>query len=226
MMEQERFATLRGLLSEAQRDKGWRKDFWSLLEAVHEQKDEGSKGIWLDYCEEHKASLPQPLKECHSLEELQRCAILAPFALFSLRLIDHDFGIEETKLLANSPHLASLTALHMWGNVGAEGAKAILRSPHLLHLTTLRIGRHKSGDTDIGEEGAKTIANSPHLASLTALHMWGNVGAEAARAFANSTHLTRLAEFSLFGNNIGDEGAIALKDAPHLRDLDPLGEEL
>src|SRR5262249_48664090 len=56
--------------------------------------------------------------------------------------------------------------------------------------------------------------------NLAVLRMeWNRIGDPGARALANSPHLAGLSELSLSNNAIGDEGARALAASPHLTNL-------
>lgn len=138
--------------------------------------------------------------------------------------------------LAESPHLAGLTALDLRSNlVGNAGAEALAASPHMRHLATLRLGGN-----NIAAAGTRALAISPYLsnltyldlrnngvlaeltdapwlARLTALDLGGTArGVEAFRAFLASPFLPRPKVLSLNGNSLQDAGVELLAASPLL----------
>ena len=136
--------------------------------------------------------------------------------LSALELLDNGLDDEGAATLAASPYLANLTSLSLWNNrIGDTGARALAASPYLARLTSLSLTY-----IPIGAEGAAALAASPHLANLALLKLESSrIGAEGARALAASPHLARLVELDLRHNDIGDKGARALAASPHLANL-------
>jgi uncharacterized protein (TIGR02996 family) len=141
--------------------------------------------------------------------------------------------------LAESPHLAGLTALDLRSNMaGDAGAVALAASPHVRHLTTLRLGGNR-----IGAAGMRTLAVSPYLSNLTSLNLLGNhvlaelaaapwlaslasldltatsPRIEALRALLASPYLPRPKVLSLCTNAFRDEGAELLAASPLLEQV-------
>jgi uncharacterized protein (TIGR02996 family) len=85
-------------------------------------------------------------------------------------------GNAEAEVLANLPHLASLTDLHLEGNdIEPPGVAALAASPHLRRLTSLYLGANP-----VGNEGLAHLLASPLMDRLTTLDL-------RARAETSST---------------------------------------
>jgi Ran GTPase-activating protein (RanGAP) involved in mRNA processing and transport len=134
--------------------------------------------------------------------------------LTELDLGGNRIGPAGARALAESPHLTGLLRLDMWGNqVGPEGARALARSPRLARLASLNLGGN-----EVGAEGAQALAESPHLAHLTHLDLHANrLGDPGALVLARSPHLARLTSLHLGDNGIDLVGTCALAQAPRLR---------
>jgi uncharacterized protein (TIGR02996 family) len=147
-------------------------------------------------------------------------------------------------VLAESPHLAGLTALDLRSNLAGDvGAEALATSRHLQHLTTLRLAYN-----NIGAAGMRAMAASPYLSNLTRLDLYGNYlhgnlvlaelsaapwlahlialdlgrlswGIEAFRVLLTSPYLPRPLTLSLNSNNFGDQGAELLAASPLLEQV-------
>jgi uncharacterized protein (TIGR02996 family) len=155
-----------------------------------------------------EATLAQFLKGAAKLRRL------APVR--EVRIRDADQGLE----VLGSPHLASLTELHLGSTgIGDEGATALASSPSLTGLSALTLGNE-----GIGPEGTAALASSPNLANLTVLDLGSNVrvGDEGAIALAGSPHLANLTVLRLAHAGIGPAGATPLASSPHLRKLSVL----
>lgn len=121
------------------------------------------------------------------------------------------------------------------------GSSAAALSPLLKHVESLELSRNPIGPAGIRAvlqacsdslislslhgcqlrtEGAEAIASlAPR--SLEKLLLWDNaIGDRGAAALANSPHLTGLRTLHLVSNEIGDAGAEALRVSPFIRCLD------
>jgi uncharacterized protein (TIGR02996 family) len=109
--------------------------------------------------------------------------------------------------LADSPMLASLTKLDLWGNkIGDKGVAALVGSPKARNLRELHLY-----DCKLTVSGITAIAESPHLANLRELWIAGNkLDLKGARALAASPHLAGLISLSA-GSNPNATARKALK---------------
>jgi Leucine-rich repeat (LRR) protein len=181
--EQALFGELRSMLAQADKDPQWAAHLIKLLGQGHERLgQEQYEQVWLPYLVAAQASLPQPLCTWHSLQELERACLLAPWASFALQ---PDASCDVFALAA-SPYLSNLTELDLNSNgIGAKGAAALAASPYLSNLTELDLTYN-----GIGAKGAAALAASPYLSQLTRLVLLDNeIGDEGAAALAASPYL-------------------------------------
>ena len=159
--EQALFGELRSMLAQADKDPQWAAHLIKLLGQGHERLgQEQYEQVWLPYLVAAQASLPQPLCTWHSLQELERACLLAPWASFALQ------PEASCDALANSPYLSNLTELDLtYNGIGAKGAAALAASPYLSQLTRLVLL-----DNKIGDEGAAALAAAPYLCELMIHH--------------------------------------------------------
>jgi uncharacterized protein (TIGR02996 family) len=142
--------------------------------------------------------------------------------------------------LAQSPHVAQLTALHLGGaEAGDALAVALAESPRLAALKVLDLSHDKLGpagaqalaevlalaglaelrldNNKLRDTGAKALADSPHLKALTTLDLARNgIGGPGLQALVGSPNLARLTTLILSGNFIGFATVEALAHSPHL----------
>ncbi len=164
---QQMFGALRSLLAEDTHAEGWGERLLELSEKARALDEQVWQEQWAPYIRDASRSLPAPLLEVESLEGLEHTATLLPGCLFSLILGSNEIGDEGARALAQSPHLTSLSQLHLnYNGIGDEGARALAQSPHRTSLAYL--GLRGNG---IGDEGARALAQSEHLASLTQLDL-------------------------------------------------------
>jgi uncharacterized protein (TIGR02996 family) len=133
-------------------------------------------------------------------------------------------GLEDkgAAVLAAAPTLARLTTLDLYGNnLGPAGVRSITSSPHLAGLTELVLGDNE----EVGDTGPEELAGlHARLSGLTRLHLsYTGLGDDGARALADAPHLAGLRVLDLGHNRIGAAGARALADSPHLKGLTYLG---
>jgi uncharacterized protein (TIGR02996 family) len=181
---------------------------------------------------------------CTALQFLKHGAALMRAA--PVRSVRIRRGEGRITALAESPHLAGLTALDLRSNsVDDAAAEALAASPHIRHLTSLRLGNNH-----IGIAGMRALAASPYLSNLTRLDLPGNYyyarhapvlaelaaapwlarlraldlsatisGAGALRVFLTSPHLPRPLILALGSNHFLDEGAELLAASPLLEQV-------
>jgi hypothetical protein len=119
----------------------------------------------------------------------------------------NSFSDEDAVILANSPHLANLSELHLCnGRIGDAGAAALAGSPHLSSLCTLDLRENQ-----IGDAGLAALASSRHLANLTELNLKWNWWISIVDALVASPHLSKLSRLILTGARIGEDAALALR---------------
>ena len=109
--------------------------------------------------------------------------------------------------LADSPVLAGLAKLDLWGNkLGDKGVAALVGSPKARNLRELNLSECK-----LTSSGITAIAESPHLANLRELDIcYNDVGLNGARALAGSPHLGGLTELRV-GSKLTAAARKALK---------------
>jgi uncharacterized protein (TIGR02996 family) len=137
-----------------------------------------------------------------------------------LRFAGLDDG--DAAALAAAPKLAGLKLLDLYGsNIGAAGAMMLAGSVHLGELTDLVLGDNQ----EVGDVGAALLAGPEmRLSGLTRLHLsFTGIGNVGARALADSPHLPNLRFLDLGFNDIGSPGALALVGSPHRKGLVYLG---
>jgi uncharacterized protein (TIGR02996 family) len=159
-----------------------------------------------------------------------------------------ELGDAEAQTLANLPHLASLTDLHLEeNNIGPYGVAALAASPHLGRLAGLYLGWNPVGNEGLAYLGASPLLDrlttldlgwchigdspevvalleSPCLAGLTTLYLADNFRLQPAevQALARSPHLRRLTTLDLFKVPL-DQGSVrALATSPGLSHLTTL----
>ncbi|HEY7314557.1 MAG TPA: TIGR02996 domain-containing protein [Gemmataceae bacterium] len=116
--------------------------------------------------------------------------------------------------LAESPHLAGLTALDLRSNAaGDAGAEALAASPHVRHLATLRLGLN-----NIGATGMSALAASQHLSNLTSLDLRYNFDHDnpVLAALATAPWLARLTALDLSSTHRGMVAFRVLLASPYL----------
>jgi uncharacterized protein (TIGR02996 family) len=138
--------------------------------------------------------------------------------------------------------LALLRAIRLeYGNYSAAGVRALTHSPHAVGLAELdatleqggpgvaaalvasphlgRLERLTLRGGPLDAEGARQLARGG-LPALRRLGLFGTkIGNAGARALAEAPHLAALTHLDLWANEVGEEGAIALAESPHLRNL-------
>jgi uncharacterized protein (TIGR02996 family) len=131
--------------------------------------------------------------------------------------------------LVTSPHLASLRSLKIRAWLGEGGMRALWRPSALAGLTSLELGApgvstshsQQAGLDDLGDGAAmpglerfvfiQSVTSPPHPS-----------GVNDALAVSRATCWAGLRALDLFGAYVGDAGAVALGDAPHLSRLERL----
>lgn len=125
-----------------------------------------------------------------------------------LDLWGNDLGNGGVALLVRSPHLQQLDALDLGANgLDDAGVETLARSSNFPALTVLSLNNNDR----ITAEGVAQLAASPFFAGLTTLDVSGNDITDAGvRAVVDSAAMARLHTFNVSGNPIGDAGASAL----------------
>lgn len=121
-------------------------------------------------------------------------------------------GSRALRQLGQSPFVAALESLHLWGcQMGPAGAEALASGRHWTRLASVDL----TGNA-IGEPGAACLSASASLAGLREVNLANNAlqttGAAALAAAANfrPTHL------NLATNSIGNDGVIAIANSPSM----------
>jgi uncharacterized protein (TIGR02996 family) len=128
--------------------------------------------------------------------------------------------VKSYKALAKFPELAHLRSLSMAEcSIKANHLKALLASPHLINLRELDLFGNRLGDA-----AARMVAEWPRSAGLTHLNLSENywIGDRGAEALAQSPHLSNLKTLLLRCDRIGEAGGRALAHSPHLANLEKL----
>jgi uncharacterized protein (TIGR02996 family) len=149
--------------------------------------------------------------------ETTEALVAVPFdVLVRLDLSDAMLGAESVRLLAASPHLATLRSLNLSDNkIGDDGAIALAESPYLTGLSSLDLA-----ECEIGPRGAAALAASPNLANLRYLGLRYNpIGDAGVQAIASSPHLGELHTLDLDGTRAGAAGLRALAQSRGLGKL-------
>lgn len=153
----------------------------------------------------------------------------------------------KTAHVLQSPHLAGLVALDVWGNpLGDAGVSALAASEHLGALRTLNlahseisieglealsraqffprltsltldVGYDPNGARALGRRAGEILARAESLVSLSLARC--GIGDDGIEALAASPAMKNLEELGLHGNQISARGAIALARSPHLSKL-------
>jgi len=161
----------------------------------------------------------------YALEGIQRL-LQSDHAPNLRQLDTHDcdyYGTAIAEVIAEAHQLNGLESLDLAGNqIQDEGLRLIAESPHLGSLTTLMLGVDAGDSTNrIGEDGVIALANSRYLKSLECLDLNRNedIGNEGVKAIARSKALAALRDLNLFGTGCDVEGVIALAKSRTLRNL-------
>lgn len=174
----------------------------------------------------------------NDLDDLETLLSIAFVRLSRLDLGSNPLGSTGARSLAGSPRLASLRDLRL-ANVGlSDGGARALATGHFPMLHSLEMAGNDMGpggagsllgapwvgslrhldlsENQIDDAVAAAIANGPPLVTL---QLRGDqIGDEGAIALAASVGLASLQLLDLTDNPIGERGARALLDSPHLRD--------
>ena len=136
--------------------------------------------------------------------------------LTALLLHYNALGDEMVSTLAGSPYLGELRELYLSGvEMGDAGAAALAGQGRLPHLTDLDLR-----DNQIGDEGAWELAVNLRLQQLETLWLVNNrIGEGGGEALAWTSRLPQLRRLYLNYNPIGNAGARAFADSPHHRRL-------
>jgi uncharacterized protein (TIGR02996 family) len=139
--------------------------------------------------------------------------------LASLRHLDvssNNLRDTGTMALVESAYLTRLRVLDLAGNgIGGRGLQAVAESAHFDRLRTIHLGGNF-----IGTDSVRVLSESPHLRNLTRLDLSDAfLEEESAHALASAANLARLTTLRLAKNLLGDGGAKALARSPHLRRL-------
>jgi uncharacterized protein (TIGR02996 family) len=145
------------------------------------------------------------------------------------------------RILARCPHLLTLTALYLEGNViGPQGVERLAHSPYLEGLSTLDLGANPIGDTGVTalvqgglhglfalhlshagltDRGITELWQAPFLSSLALLDVAHNqITAGGLQAFV-SANFPELTDLDLSGNRLGIAGGQVLAGWPGLARL-------
>lgn len=128
--------------------------------------------------------------------------------------------IEEqgARALAASGLISRARRLLLWGNqIGSEGVAALFKAPQLGPLEELYLNENR-----LGLPAARAIANWAGLPGLKTLSLWGNSIRARGAVLLGDAPLSSLRMLLLAGNGIGDEGAVALANNPHLGNLEQM----
>ncbi|HVL16313.1 MAG TPA: TIGR02996 domain-containing protein [Gemmata sp.] len=129
-------------------------------------------------------------------------------------------GPEGAAHIAESDNFHQLESLNLvFNGILDAGFVALAESPRLPALQSLNV--HCNGVTDYG---IRALARSEGLPALNWLNLCGarhdtGISAEGIRELVNSPRMNRLTGLKLASNQIGNEGAFALADAPAARNL-------
>jgi hypothetical protein len=146
--------------------------------------------------------------------------------LDGLRVLDVsgcNLSARAVRVLVSSPLLAGLRHLDLSSNpLGRAGLVALAQSKHLRGLRVLRLfhtqdgaAKHRASATD----GAAFLA-ALDMPELRHLHNWDiPVGTRGAQVLARSERFANLTQLTLERAALGDAGARALLEAPHLQRL-------
>jgi uncharacterized protein (TIGR02996 family) len=165
-------------------------------------------------------------------------------SLQSLTLPHHSLDLQGIRALAQAPALANLATLRLnFNDIGDLGLHAILGADHLGNLRRLHLARcgitntgmnalARSGllaqlealelthNDKIDSAGIRSLASSRRLGSLRSLWLGGlPINGLAILSLAQCKQLVGLTELDLSQTHIGDTGADALADSPHLENL-------
>jgi uncharacterized protein (TIGR02996 family) len=165
--------------------------------------------------------------------------------LTSLDLTSNYMGDAGAALLAGSPRMAGVTALHQGVNgIGIPGLLSLARSSYFTRLATLDLRGNPLGHpwvqaiggaslpalrdlnlsgTDVRDVGMQGLAASPHLAGLEKLDLrFNQIGDAGLQAVAGAPALPKLRVLKLGYNPIGTPGVRALAASPHMAQLTTL----
>lgn len=160
--------------------------------------------------------LPAHGVDLRSIRELTASPALA--GLVTLDVKDNDIGDLGLHAILGSPHLTQLRRLVLSRcGIGNSGMSAVVRSNLIGQLETLAL----DGNFKIDNRGVRALADCRRLDSLRTLSLgWcSEINGLAVRALTQSKQLTDLTELDLSHTPLGDTGAEALADSPHMENL-------
>lgn len=121
-------------------------------------------------------------------------------------------------VLAGSPHLRNLRALHVSDAMRAESARDLFDSPNIANVTELRLPNNPMGDTAI-----RGLVRSKYVTKLTFLELsYAELTVDSGRLLAGWPGLRTLNSLAIEGNRLGLDGLTALSESPHLEQLQSL----
>lgn len=160
--------------------------------------------------------LPAHGVDLRSMRELAASEALA--GLVTLDVTDNDIGDLGLHAILGSPHLTNLRHLLLSRcGITTSGMTSLARSAIIGQLETLAL----DGNFKIDNRGIRALADCRRLDSLRTLGLgWcSEINGLAIRSLAQCKQLAGLAELDLSHSPIGDTGAEALADSPHMENL-------
>jgi uncharacterized protein (TIGR02996 family) len=165
--------------------------------------------------------------------------------LACLDLTSDYIGDAGAALLAASPRMAGVTALHLaFNNIGIAGILSLARSTNFARLATLDLSGNPLGHpwvhaiggslfpalsdlnlsgTDVRNVGVQELAKSPHVAGIEKLDLrFNKISDTGVEALAAAPTLGKLRVLKLGYNPFGTPGVRALAASPHMAQLTAL----
>ena len=240
------FGDLRALLSEDERSEEWFESLSALIESADESDSETYREVWIPYLSSFEITWTYPLWRCDSLEMLEQCYALAPFAMFELdfRGFDshdimelarnpvlgrvmilflesyHALTDDVMNTLASSPYLKQLETLGLdYADISSAGFEILMKSGALPKLSSLSLDN--LANAKWGMEG--WVADIQHIEHLPALERLELTSCQLDELDATIlTHLNcldKLIDVNLAYNSFGDEGVLTLIQSKNFSNL-------
>ena len=117
--------------------------------------------------------------------------------------------------IINATHIRNLRRISLWGNRGiGDAAARIFSSHHMRSLRDVSLNSVGMSGTALARELGKLDFDAP----LETLGLQSNeIGDEGAIAIANTPHLGSLSTCYLYSSKVGEKGVVALANSPNLK---------
>jgi uncharacterized protein (TIGR02996 family) len=137
---------------------------------------------------------------------------------FNRGLIEEVRAPHESPIVRHAAKIFAVPGIHVLRLWRLDNGRALAGVPELIRLRSFWIINRGTSATNL-----RDLFASPYLAKLTAIDLYGSLGDDALARELASGRFPDLAELRLGANAIGDAGARALAESPHLTNVRLIG---